>query len=135
MRRAAPLFLVLVMLLPQVALASAWYQCRHDRVVRHSCCCPAASRERSPESRPAAPELRRASCCDILTSQTREGVARAELAPSSRVRAPLLLAVIAASPATVASSPGIGSPAPTMRATAPPAPPDPIYLRHASLLL
>ncbi|HKE20559.1 MAG TPA: hypothetical protein VKB80_37050 [Kofleriaceae bacterium] len=135
MRRSAPLFLVLVMLLPQVALASAWYQCRHDRVVRHSCCCPAGSRERAPESRPPGPELRRASCCDILTRQTREGVARAELAPSSRVRGPLLLAILAPRPPGDAPSLGIASPAPALRATAPPAPPDPIYLRNASLLL
>jgi hypothetical protein len=133
-RRAAPVFLVLVMLLPQAALASAWYQCHHDRAVRHRCCCPQPAREGT-DARPVGPELRRADCCDVIMRQAREQVAHAEWTPSSRVRAQLLVALPAPLPALAAVGPGVAAPAPAVRATAPPAPPDPIYLRHASLLL
>ncbi|HYU16866.1 MAG TPA: hypothetical protein VEL05_12360, partial [Candidatus Acidoferrum sp.] len=61
MRRVIPILLMLVVLLPQAALAGEWVRCRHDRKVRVSCCCGPA-RADEPLSRP---ELRGASCCDL----------------------------------------------------------------------
>ena len=120
------------MLVPQAALAGTWYVCGQDRIARQSCCCP--SETPSPErARPTAPEIRRAACCDVLSRGPREQVARVELA-SVRVPAPTPFAT----PAHAATLPDRAlavAAEPAARATAPPAPPEPIYLRHASLLL
>jgi hypothetical protein len=128
-RRVIPVLLVLVTLLPQGVLAAAWHQCGATLVLRSSCCCPAekASKDAAPPS-----ELRRAPCCDELTRVPRADTARVE-SSASRAAGSLHLEVPALEP--IAAAPSVaGSPAPALRATAPP-PPDPIYLRNASLLL
>jgi hypothetical protein len=129
-RRSAPIVLVLVMLLPQAAQASAWYQCRSGlgMMSRASCCCPGAHGGEGEQ--PVQPELRRAACCDLVTSEPRPHSARVESTFTSRTEAPLLVALPAPPAPEVVETSARALPA---RATAPP--PEPIYLRHASLLL
>jgi hypothetical protein len=125
-----PLLLVLVTLLPQGALAAAWHQCGEQRVLRASCCCPDGE---DAQQKPPQSELRRALCCDLMSRAPGGVTARLEPRAASRLSGPLLALPAVAATAPVAT--GTESPAPALRATAPPAPPDPIYLRHASLLL
>jgi hypothetical protein len=127
-RRSAPIVLVLVMLLPQAAQASAWYQCRSGMIARASCCCPGQHGGEAEHSQ--QPELRRAACCDLVTSEPRAHSARVESTFSSRAHAPVLVALPEPPAPEVVEASQRALPA---RATAPP--PDPIYLRHASLLL
>ncbi len=131
-RRAVPVLLVLVTLLPQGALAAAWHQCGDERVLRSSCCCPGGEAE-GKEAAPPQSELRRAPCCDALTRVPRGASARLQSSIASRLPGPFL--ALPARAALSAPPAGAESPAPALRATAPPAPPDPIYLRHESLLL
>jgi hypothetical protein len=126
-RRAIPLVLVLVTLLPQGVLAAAWHQCGETRVLRSSCCCPA---DKAANEQPRS-ELRRAPCCDELTRVPRADTGRVET-PGSRASVSLHLAVPARMSVAAASA-VTAAPVPARRATPPP--PDPIYLRNASLLL
>jgi hypothetical protein len=116
------------MLLPQAAQASAWYQCRSGMMARANCCCPGQHGGQGEQSQ--QPELRRPACCDLVTSEPRAHSARVESNFGSRAEAPVLVALPAPPAPQVVEA---GSRALPARATAPP--PDPIYLRHASLLL
>jgi hypothetical protein len=126
-RRVIPVVLVLVTLLPQGVLAAAWHQCGEARVLRSSCCCPA---DKAASEQPRS-ELRRAPCCDELTRVPRADTGRVEM-PGSRAPGSLHMAVPARTSIAAASA-VTAAPLPALRATAPP--PDPIYLRNASLLL
>lgn len=126
-RRVIPVVLVLVTLLPQGVLAAAWHQCGEARILRSSCCCPA---DKAASEEPRS-ELRRAPCCDELTRVPRADTGRVET-PGSRASVSLHLAVPARTSMAAASAVK-AAPLPALRATAPP--PDPIYLRNASLLL
>lgn len=126
-RRVIPVVLVLVTLLPQGVLAAAWHQCGEARILRSSCCCPA---DKAASEEPRS-ELRRAPCCDELTRVPRADTGRVET-PGSRASVSLHLAVPARTSIAAASA-VTAAPVPALRATAPP--PDPIYLRNASLLL
>ena len=120
---------MLAILLPQAALAGEWYRCRGDSRVRQSCCCPPASRG---EARREAPELRRTACCDLLRVEPQALQARTE-PTSSRAYALAPLAL----PSWPADS-GAGEArvlALAARAAAPPLRSEPLFLRHASLLL
>ncbi len=127
-RRVIPVVLVLVTLLPQGVLAAAWHQCGAARVLRSNCCCPA---DKAATEAPPRSELRRAPCCDELTRVPRADTGRVET-PGSRASVSLHLAVPARTSIAAAAAVA-AAPVPALRATAPP--PDPIYLRNASLLL
>jgi hypothetical protein len=120
---------VLAILLPQAALAGEWYRCRGDSRVRQSCCCPPAS---ECEARREAAELRRTACCDLLRVEPRALQARTE-PTSSRTHAPVPLA-LPSRPADLGAGEArvLGLAA---RAAAPPLRSQPLFLRHASLLL
>jgi hypothetical protein len=80
--------------------------------------------------------MRGASCCDLLVNEpgSLQGVAAADSITDLRQRAAQLIAV----PAPPAPTPAIqlsALPRASSWATAPPAGPEPLYLRHASLLL
>ena len=132
-RRVVPLVLVLATLLPQITLAGAWYRCSYDRVARETCCCPPAAHGENGASPAEQTAVRRASCCDLLTSDPRSLDARVESSSAPRTGAPDLVAVLA--PLQPIGTGGPAAAAPAVRATAPPAGPAPLYLRHASLLL
>lgn len=123
---------VLAILAPQAALAGEWVFCRYAQVTRDSCCCPAdadgqrrADREDAP-----GPAFRPSPCCDVVRGEPRYSVARVE----PTVRPASMVMVVAIEP--IAPPPEARVAAVAGWATAPPAiRPDPIYLRHVSLLL
>jgi hypothetical protein len=130
-RRAIPLLLVLAVLLPQAALAGEWYRCRADSRLRESCCCPAAAQQGQLGG--ATAELHRTPCCTLLRVEPRALQARTEPTSGSRASAPAPVAL----PASPSAIPARDSRVLAMaaRATAPPRGLEPLYLRHASLLL
>ena len=127
-RRVVPLLLVLVAAVPEAALAGQWYRCSYTGKTGDSCCCPAEARDEAPRS-----ELKRSPCCDLLRNEPAVVVARTESRAELPDHAPVGLPVALAATMVVARE------APCvvveLRATAPPGSRDPIYLRHASLLL
>src|SRR5512140_12050 len=128
-RRVVVLVLALVTLGPAVAKASAWYRCAHDGVVRAACCCPPRTGHHvTPDP---GTRVRAACCCTISTIAARESAVRG--AP------PAALQVMPAIPAiaTIATPP----PDAPIRIAARElprtqrGPPDPLFVRHRSLLL
>lgn len=129
MRRIVVIVLALVVLGPAVVEASVWYRCGHDGVLRTACCCPAQARPPAPPS----PDTRVAAtcCCRITRLEARASSVRG--APPIAIHGTPAVAVIAtpataplAAPIRVASS---------SRACPPRGPPDPLFVRHCSLLL
>jgi hypothetical protein len=131
-RRVLSALVVLAILAPQAALAGEWVFCRYAQVTRDSCCCPVrgdGERRVDREDAPG-PELRPSPCCDVVRGEPRYDVARVE--PTAR---PTSITVVAAIE-PIAPPPEARVAAVAGWATAPPSVrPDPIYLRHASLLL
>lgn len=130
MRRVVPLLLVLVAAVPDAALAGQWYRCTFTGTTRDTCCCP----EKSGDGETPRPELKRASCCQVLRNQPTAVAARTEsraelcnhAAQIHLMAAPADVDTIVRDPSPVAID---------QRATAPPAAREPLYLRHAALLL
>lgn len=127
-RRVLPVLLVLVAAAPEAALAGQWYRCAYTGKTRDTCCCPAQARDEAPRS-----QLERPPCCDLLRNEPTAVVARSESRADLRDQAPAGLPV--ALPAAPFETPEARRAPVERRATAPPGAPDPIYLRHASLLL
>jgi len=119
--------LVLVAAVPDAALAGQWYRCAYTGKTRDTCCCPAEARDDVPRS-----ELKRKPCCDLLRNEPSVVAARTE----SRAELHSQPGPVAVAPADVVPVVRQVRGAPIeQRATAPPRARDPIYLRHASLLL
>lgn len=130
MRRVVPFLLVLVAAVPDAALAGQWYRCTFTGTTRDTCCCP----EKAVENDVPRSEVKRASCCDVLRNAPTALAARTEARAELRDDAAQLQLVVA--PADVIAVVREQSPvAIDQRATAPPAPRDPLYIHHASLLL
>ncbi len=127
-RRVLPVLLVLIAAAPEAALAGQWYRCTYTGKTRDACCCPAEARDEVPRS-----ELKRSPCCDLLSNEPTAVVARsesrAELPDHAPAGMPVALASVAVMTRAARSAPI------ELRATAPPGARDPVYIRHASLLL
>ena len=128
MRRVLPVLLVLVAAVPEAALAGQWYRCTYTGKTREACCCPAEARDEVSQS-----ELKRSPCCDVLRNEPTVVVARSEsradLGDHAVIGVPIALSADVVVPREARSAPV------ELRATAPPGARDPIYIRHASLLL
>ena len=127
-RRVLPVLLVLIAAAPEAALAGQWYRCVYTGTTRDACCCPAEARDETPRS-----ELKRTPCCDVLRNEPAAVVARSESRADLADHAPAGMPMALASAAVATRAPRC---APIeLRATAPPGARDPVYIRHASLLL
>lgn len=128
MRRVVLILLALVVLAPSMAQASAWYRCAHDGETRTACCCPPKAKHH--EAPASDTELRSACCCTVTQLKAQESSVRA--AP------PIALDVApAVVPVAISISP-IEAPvriATILHAHAPRGPPEPLFVRHCSLLL
>ncbi len=129
MRRVVLILLALVVLVPSMARAAAWYRCAHDGQTRSSCCCPPkAKHHKTPASNT---EINAACCCKVTQLKSAESSERAappvaldDVAPGvapivvsvSSIEAPIRIAVIE-------------------HTYAPRGPPEPLFVRHCSLLL
>lgn len=126
-RRVVPFLLVLLAAVPEAALAGQWYRCTYTGKTSDACCCPAEARDEVPRS-----ELKRSPCCDLLRNEpsvvTATTESRAELR-SQPTPVPDALADMVPVARDLRTGPI------EQRATAPPRARDPIYIRHASLLL
>jgi len=127
MRRVVPSLLVLLAAAPQAALAGQWYRCTFTGETRDTCCCPAEARDDAPRS-----EVKRSPCCDLLRNEPSVVTARAE-SGAELGSLPGPVAVILAD--VVPAVRDLRAAPIEQRATAPPRARDPIYIRHASLLL
>lgn len=126
-RRVVPFLLVLLAAAPQAALAGQWYRCAYTGKTRDTCCCPAKAKDDAPRS-----EVKRKPCCDLLRNEPSVVTARTE-SPAEVRSQPAPVAVAPADVVPVARD--LGAAPIEQRATAPPRARDPIYIRHASLLL
>jgi hypothetical protein len=122
--------LVLLAAAPEAALAGQWYRCRYSGETRTACCCGDAVHR---ESGPPRSEVKRASCCDVLRNEPRVVTARAE--SRSDLCAPMQELGVALAPTLIIDVERRVARAPAERATAPPRPSGPLYIRHSSLLL
>jgi len=126
-RRVVPFLLVLLAAVPEAALAGQWYRCTYTGKTRDTCCCPAEAGDEAPRS-----ELKRKPCCEVLRNEPSVVAGRTE----SRAELRSQPGPVAVAPADVVPVVREVRCAPVeQRATAPPRARDPIYLRHASLLL
>lgn len=128
MRRIIPIVLALLVLLPTVAQAAAWYRCTYDGRVRSRCCCP-AEKVRHDHGGPAG--MRALGCCKVTTPTVPDAPPR-ELAPvATHAPAPPAVIVVAASDVPDPRALRI------VHATAivPTGPPEPIFARNCTLLL
>lgn len=128
-RRVVVLVLALITLGPAVAKASTWYRCAHDGVVRAACCCPPRTAHHATPD--PGTRVRAACCCTITIIATRESAVRG--APPAAIQVTPAIPAIA----TIATPP----PDATIRVAARElprtqrGPPDPLFVRHCSLLL
>jgi len=128
LRRVILILLGLVVLAPSMAHASAWYRCAEDGQTRTSCCCPPkASHHKAPASNTSI----RSACCCTVTQLKATG-------SSVRTAPPVALdAAPAVAPVTISFAPA-ATPIRAVaieRAHAPRGPPEPLFVRHCSLLL
>ena len=91
MRRVVLILLALVVLVPSVARASAWYRCAQDGVTRSSCCCPPAAKHHKAPARNT--EIRPACCCSI-TQLTSPGSSERAAPPIAIDMAPAVVPVV-----------------------------------------
>lgn len=126
-RRVVPFLLVLLAAAPDAALAGQWFRCTYTGKTRDTCCCPAEARDDAPRS-----ALKRSPCCDLIRNEPNAVVARTE-SRAELDRQPQSVAVVRADLVPVVRE--AGGATIEQRATAPPGIRDPIYIRHASLLL
>lgn len=128
MRRVVLILLALVLFVPSVARASAWYRCAHDGETRTSCCCPpGAKHHKAPASNTA---IRAACCCSVTQLVAHESSERA-VSPFAVDMAPAMVPVV------IAIAP-IEAPIRTaMLAYSRPqrGPPETLFARFCSLLL
>jgi len=131
-RRIVVLVLMLIVLGPTGAAASTWYRCAFDGVLRATCCCPSqAGHHAAPGTPDPDSRARQACCCKVMTFVAR---------PSSVRGAPPIATQVAPALAVI-ETPAIRSPEVPRRAAAlepsraPRGPPDPLFVRHCSLLL
>jgi hypothetical protein len=125
-RRIVCIVIALIVLAPTLAVAQA-YRCRGDGRARAACCCPGAPRDPSD-----APSMTRSCCCDVIDGVAPTTNDRATSAAGLQAP-PILAAVIVPPPEPPA--PRLAAPTRLDDHGAPPAPPDPLFLRHCSLLL
>lgn len=128
-RRIVVILIALVLLGPAVVEASVWFRCGHDDVLRTTCCYPAQARhaaQPSPDTRVIA-----ACCCRITQLAIRASWVRG--APPVAIHGAPAIAVIA-TPATAPLAAPVRV-ATSTRACPPRVPPDPLFVRHCSLLL
>lgn len=131
-RRIVVLVLTLIVLGPTGAAASTWYRCAHDGVLRATCCCPAqTAHHAAPETPEPAPRARQACCCKVMTFVARSASVRG--APPLAIEAAPALAVI--EPPATRSLEALRRTATLEPPRAPRGPPDPLFVRHCSLLL
>lgn len=129
MRRVVLVLLALVMFVPSVARASAWYRCAHDGETRSSCCCPPAAKHhnKTPASNTA---LRAACCCSITQLAAQESSERA-VSPLALDMAPVMVTVaIAVAPIETSVRLAILDGSRPQRG-----PPESLFARFCSLLL
>jgi hypothetical protein len=129
-RRVVPFLLVLVAAVPDAALAGQWYRCTYTGATRDTCCCP----DEGKRSESAQPGIQRADCCDLLRNQPTTTPARVEARADLSDRAAPALVALPARVALLATAEERAAPR-DRRATAPPPPREPVYIRHAALLL
>jgi len=128
LRRVIPILLVLVVLVPSVAHASALYRCAMDGETRTSCCCPKKAKHH--ETSDSNTELRASCCCKVTQLKAAESSVRAA-PPMSLDMAPAVVPVAI----TISS---IEAPVRIARVElpgSPRGPPEPLFVRHCSLLL
>jgi hypothetical protein len=118
--------LLAVVLVPSLAMATG-YRCSGDGAVRASCCCPAeSSHDRTP---PTDTFVDSACCCEVIQAAPVSQRVIAHATPKT----PSQLAAVATAPQPVAP------PLRTAQREARPrwrgGPPDPLFVRHCSLLL
>ena len=128
MRRIIPIVLALVVLLPTVAQAAAWYRCVHDGAVRSRCCCPVKKAQHDSDP---APGLRKSCCCEITNATEATQAPRDN--PPVAIHAPAPPAVIVLAMSDVADP----RPLRLARSTSivPTGPPEPAFVRNCALLL
>ena len=131
-RRIVVLVLALVILGPAVASASTWYRCAHDGVLRAACCCPSQTTHHATPVTPD-PDTRahQACCCQVMHLVARPSSVRG--APPIAIQGAPAIAVLE-TPATLPREAPIRATA-LEAPRAPRGPPDPLFVRHCSLLL
>jgi hypothetical protein len=129
--RVAAIVLALVVLGPSGVEASVWYRCAHDGVLRAACCCPAQARH---HATPGADTRVAAACCCRIT-QLAARAASERGAPPIAIHAAPAIAVIAAPSMLPLAAPARVPLAALEPACPPRGPPDPLFVRHCSLLL
>lgn len=128
MRRVVLILLALAVLAPSMVQAATWYRCAHDGETRSSCCCPPKAKHHGAPASNA--EMKSACCCKVTQLKSAESSVRA--AP------PVALDVAPAVVPVVVSVSSIAAPsriAVIERTYAPRGPPEPLFVRHCSLLL
>jgi len=119
--------LLAVVLMPSVAMAT-WYRCAEDGTMRASCCCAA---ERSRDKAPSPDtSIKSACCCDVIQSASAADGDRMTTRTAPDLPPVLVAIAMPAAPLFV--------PVHTAHRERPPrygGPPDPLFVRHCSLLL
>lgn len=93
LRRVVLILLALVVFVPSMARASAWYRCAHDGVSRSTCCCPPAPKHH----KTSAPNTEvRAACCCSITQITSPGSSERAAPPIAIDMAPAAVPVVIA---------------------------------------
>jgi hypothetical protein len=121
---------MLLSAVPEAALAGQWYRCKLTGKTRETSCChkTAAAEREAPRA-----EVTRTPCCDLVRNEPRAVTARTE--SRTELRAPIPYADVALVAAISIETPSSYARVPFERATAPPPPGGPIYIRHSSFLL
>jgi len=115
------------MFVPPMARASVLFRCESDGETRSACCCPPAARH---HTTPADTGIRSACCCKITHFQSHESSVRAA-APTMIDLAPWMLPVVLLDVHVETRAVA----AVIAYAHAPRGPPEPLFVRHCSLLL
>jgi len=90
LRRVVLVLLALVLFVPSVARASAWYHCAHDGETRSSCCCPPEAKH---HKAPASNTAIRAACCCSVTQLAAYGSSERAVSPLAIEMAPAMVHV------------------------------------------
>jgi hypothetical protein len=73
--RAAVLAAAVLVALPASALSFDLFKCRYSGRVMTACCCAAKAKTAARAEPPQAPEVKAASCCDVLHQEARQASA------------------------------------------------------------